>query len=204
MNARREISGILWSSVGLVVVGICALALGQQAPAEKPNELVVGKLIYVASMPDGLDQWIIDFLRRWGKYKVTSNPEGVDLVIQATNPEKELQLETRAGTAQPRGADRPPSPIHRGKHDELPASSISVIDWVTNQPVWHADILNRKQKKDEATSPAGPQTKIFARAMTSDQLAQKVMAKLREYEEGLEKSAVERNSILSGLSLPPC
>jgi hypothetical protein len=193
MNPRREIPGILWPSVGLVVVGICALALAQQAPAEKPNELVVGKLIYVASMPDGLDQWIIDFLRRWGKYKVTSDPEGVDLVIQATNPEKELQLETRAGTAQPRGADRPPSPIHKGKHDELPAVSISVIDWVTNQPVWYADILNRKQKKDEATPPAGPQTKIFARAMTSDQLAQKVVAKLREYEEGLEKSASGKN-----------
>jgi hypothetical protein len=193
MNGTRETPGILWSSVGLVVVGICVLALGQQAPAEKPNELVVGKLIYVASMPDGLDQWIIDFLRRWGKYKVTSDPEGVDLAIQATNPEKELRLETRAGTAQPRGADRPPLPGSKGKDDELPAISISVIDWVTNQPVWHADLLNRKQKKDEATPPAGPQTKIFARAMTSDQLAQKVVAKLREYEEGLEKSASGKN-----------
>ena len=193
MNPRREIPGILWPSVGLVVVGICALALAQQAPAEKPNELVVGKLIYVASMPDGLDQWIIDFLRGWGKYKVTSDPEGVDLVIQATNPEKELRLETRGGTAQPRGADRPPLPGAKGKHDELPAVSISVIDWVTNQPVWYADVLNRKQKKDEATPPAGPQTKIFARAMTSDQLAQKVVAKLREYEEALEKSASGKN-----------
>jgi hypothetical protein len=169
------------------------LARGQQAPAEKPNQLVVGKLIYVASMPDGLDQWIIDFLRRWGKYKVTSDPEGVDLAIQATNPEKELRLETRAGTAQPRGAGRPPLPGSKEKHDELPAISISVINWVTNQPVWYADILNRKQKKDEATPPAGPQTKIFARAMTSDQLAQKVVAKLREYEEGLEKSASGKN-----------
>ena len=189
MNARREMRGILWSSIGLVVVGICALALGQQAPAEKPNELVVGKLIYVESMPDGLDQWIIDFLHRWGKYKVTSNAEGVDLVIQATNPEKDLRLENRAGTAQPRGADRPPSPIHKGKHDELPANSISVIDWVTNQPVWHADILDRKQKKDETTTPTGPRTKIFARAMTTDQLGQRIIERLREYEEGLEKSA---------------
>jgi hypothetical protein len=169
------------------------MALSQQAPAEKPNRLVVGKLIYVESMPDGLDQWIIDFLRRWGKYKVTSNAEGVDLVIQATNPEKELRLETRGGTAQPRGADRPPFPIHKGKHGELPAILISVIDWVTNRPVWQADILNRNQKKDEATTPAGPQTKIFARAMTTDQLAQKVTAKLREYEEGLEKSAAGKN-----------
>jgi hypothetical protein len=192
MNARREMQSILWSSVGLVVVGICALALGQQAPAEKPNQLVVGKVIYVESMPDGLDQWIIDFLRRWGKYKVTSNPEGVDLVIQANNPEKELRLENRAGTAQPRGADRPPLPIHRGKH-ELPANSISVINWVTSQPVWNADILNRNQKKDEATPPAGPQTQIFARDMTSDQLAQKVVAKLREYEEALEKPASGKN-----------
>jgi len=187
MSPKREMPRVLWSWVGLVVVGICALALGQQAPVEKPNQLVVGKLIYVAPMPDGLDQWIMDFLRRWGKYKVTSDPEGVDLVIQADNPEKKLQLETRAGTAQPRGADRPPSPIHR-KHDELPAASISVIDWVTNQPVWYADILNRKQKSDEAAPPAGPQTKIFARAMTSDQLAQKVVAKVKEYEEALEKS----------------
>jgi hypothetical protein len=184
MNAKREM---------LVAVGIGALALGQQAPAQKPNELVVGKLIYVEPMPDGLDQWIIDSLHHWGKYKVTSNAEGVDLVIQATNPEKELQLETRAGTAQPRGADRPPSPIHKGKHDELPATSISVIDWVTNQPVWHADILDRKPKKDETTTPAGPQTKIFARAMTTDQIGQRVMERLREYEEGLEKSAAGKN-----------
>ena len=193
MNGKSELPGILCSFVCLVVVATCAMALGQQAPAAKPNELVVGKLIYVASMPDGLDQWIIDFLRHWGKYKVTSNPEGVDLVIQAANPQKELRLETRAGTAEPRGAGRPPLPMSKGKRDELPAISISVIDWVTSQPVWQADILDRKQKKDEATPPAGPQTKIFARAMTSDQLAQKVVAKLREYEEGLEKSAAGKN-----------
>jgi hypothetical protein len=192
MNAERKAQAIFWFALGLVVVGICAIAQGQQAPVEKPSQLVAGKLIYVESMPDGLDQWISDFLRRWGKYKVTSDPEGVDLVIRATNPEKELQLETRGGTAQPRGSDRPPSPIH-GKHDELPAGSISVIDWVTSQPVWYADVLNRKQKSDEATPPAGPRTKIFARAMTSDQLAQKVVAKLKEYEEGLEKSAPGKN-----------
>jgi hypothetical protein len=144
-------------------------------------------------MSDGLDQWIIDFLRRWGKYKLTSNPEGVDLVIQAENPEKELGIETRAGTAEPRGTGRPPSPIPKRKRDELPAISISVIDWVTSQPVWEADILKRNPKKDEAAPPAGPQTKIFARGMTSDQLAQKVVAVLRRYEEGLEKPAAEKN-----------
>jgi hypothetical protein len=193
MNAKREIPGILCSSVCLLVVVTCALALGQQAPAEKHNELVAGKLIYVAPMSDGLDQWIIDFLRRWGKYKVTTNPEGVDLVIQADNPQKGLRLETLGGTAEPRGANRPPLPVSKGKHGELPAISISVIDWVTSQTVWQADILNRNQKKDEAPPPEGPQTKIFARSVTSDQLAQKIVAKLRKYEEGLEKPAAGKN-----------
>ena len=110
MNATREIPGILWSSVCLVMVGIFASALAQKAPSEKPNELVVGKLIYVAPMPDGLDQWIIDFLRRWGKYKVTSNPEGVDLVIQATNPEKDSGL--RRGGNRPATRRRPPALPH--------------------------------------------------------------------------------------------
>jgi hypothetical protein len=167
--------------------------LGQQAPAGKPNQLVVGKLIYVAPMENDLDQWIIEFLRHWGRYKVTSNPEGVDLVIQATDPEKDLKLKTEAGTAVPRGADRPPSPIHKGKHDELPASSISVIDWVSDQPLWRVDILDRKEKKDDADLPAGPQTKIFARSMTSDQLAQKIIAKLKEYQEQLQRSAGGKN-----------
>jgi hypothetical protein len=193
MNGKTVIQGILCASVCLAVVATCAMTLGQQAPAAKPNELVVGKLVYVASMPDGLDQWIIDFLRCWGKYKVTSNPEGVDLVMEAANPEKELRLETRAGTAQPRGANRPPLPIPKGKRDGLGPISISVIDWVTSQPVWRADILDRKPKEDEATAPAGPQTKILTRGMTSDQLAQKVVAKLREYEEGLERSAAGKN-----------
>jgi len=194
MKVKRKISGILRACVCLVVVAICATALGQQAPAEKPNELLVGKLIYVAPMPNGLDQWIIDFLRRWGKYKVTGNPEGVDLVIQAVNPEKELRLETRAGTAQPKGADRPHWPGSKSKGDEHAPISISVTDWVTSQTLWQADILDRKPKKDEAAAAAGPKTKIFARSLTSDQLAQNVVAKLREYEEGLEKSAPGRNN----------
>jgi hypothetical protein len=187
MMRTAKILGILSSSVFLLVAGICVMAWGQQAPAEKPNELVVGKLIYVDSMPDGLDRWVVDFLRRWGKYKVTGNAEGVDLVIEAVNPEKDLGLETRAGTAQPKGSDRPHLPMSRGKH-ELPVAAISVIAWVSSQTVWQADILNRKPKKEETDLPAGPKTKIFAHAMTSDQIAQRIVAKLKEYEEGLEKS----------------
>jgi hypothetical protein len=184
---NRIITVILCSSVWLAVAGTCVKAWGQQASAEKPNQLVAGKLIYVEPMKDGLDQWIVDFLRRWGKYKITSNPEGVDLVIQSGSKDKDLQLESRGGTAEPKGSDRPHLPISK-KHGELPATSISVVHWVSSQTVWQADILNRKQKKDEADPPAGPKTQIFARDMTSDQIAAKVVATLKEYEMGLEKS----------------
>ena len=188
MKREKEITALLCFAACVMILGVHTPARGQQAPSEKPNELVVGKLIYVESMQDGLDQWIIDFLRRWGKYKITSNPEGVDLVIQAVNPDKDLRLETRGGTAEPKGSDRPHLPGSK-KHPELPATSVAVVNWVSSQTVWQADILNRKPKKDEADVPAGPQTKIFARDMTSDQIAATVVDKLKQYVQGLEKAS---------------
>jgi hypothetical protein len=176
--------------MSLCLVLFVGQGAAQQASPKKPNELVTGKLVYVAPMPDNLDQWILDFLRRWGKYKVTGDPEGVDLVIKAYNPEKETELEMRGGVPQPRREGRRlPVPIPRKQREELPAVSISVIDWVTNEPLWHADILDRKQKKDEPDPPAGPHTKIFARGMMPDQLAQKVTTRLREYVTQLEQAA---------------
>jgi hypothetical protein len=186
MNSKTGASVVLCL---VVVGGLYASASAQQLPAGKQNELVLGKLIYVAPIAADLDPWIIDDLRHWGKYKVTSNSEGVDLVIQATNLEKDLNLETRGGTAEPKGAGRPPYPFPKKKHDDVPVSSVSVIDWVSGQTVWRADILDRKPKKDEADLPPGPQTTIFARGMTPDQLAQRVVEKLKEYEQELEKSS---------------
>ena len=94
----------------MAILRFCALlilaavpAFGQQAATKKPNELLAGKLIYVAPMPDNIDQWVIDFLRRWGKYKVTSNPEGVDLVLKAVNPDKDTEWEMRGGVPSPKG-----------------------------------------------------------------------------------------------------
>jgi hypothetical protein len=158
----------------------------QPASPRRPNELLVGKLIYVAPMPAGLDGWIMDYLRRWGKYQITGNPEGVDLVLKSYKPEKETEWDKRDGIPVPKGEDRR-TPLSRKKREELPAISFSVIDWVTDQPVWHADILDRKQKKDEPDPPPGPHTKIFARDMTPDQIAQRVTMKLREYVAQLEK-----------------
>jgi hypothetical protein len=175
--------------MGLCLVFVAVRGAAQQASPKKPNELVAGKLVYVAPMPANLDQWILDFLRRWGKYKVTGDPEGVDMVVKAYNPEKEMQLEMRGGVPQPRGEPRKlPVPIPRKQREELPAVSISVIDWVTNESLWHADILDRKQKKDEPDPPPGPHTKIFGRGMTPDQLAQKITTRLREYVTQLEQA----------------
>ena len=65
--------------------------------------------------------------------------------------------------------------------------SINVVDWVTGERVWNAEVLNRKQKKDEPDPPAGPETKIFARGMTADQLAMKVARTLQAYVAQLER-----------------
>ncbi len=156
-----------------------AVVFGQR-PANLPNELVVGKLLYVAPMPAGLDGWLIDDLRQWGKYQITGNSEGVDLVLKSYTPEKEMEWKNRAGV---------PVPKDEGKHHkrELPTLSFAVIDWVADQPLWQAELLNRKQKKDEPDPPAGPRTQIFARDLSPDQIAQRVTMKLRQYVAELEK-----------------
>jgi len=174
---------------GVLILAV-APVFGQQTTPKKPNELLAGKLIYVAPMPDNLDQWLSDFLRRWGKYKVTGNPEGVDMVLQAVNPaEKEAEWEKRGGVVQPKGqGSRLPAPIPRRERQEVPVVSINVIDWVTSERIWHAEVLNRKQKKDEPDPPAGPETTIFARGMTPDQIAMKVTRILQAYVAELEKT----------------
>lgn len=174
---------------GVLILAVAPL-LGHQAAPKRPNELLVGKLMYVAPMPDNLDQWISDFMRRWGKYKLTGNPEGVDLVLKAVKPaDKETEWENREGVPQPRGERRRlPGPIPRRGGKEVPVVSIDVVNWVTSERIWHAEVLNRKQKKDEPEPPAGPETTIFARGMTPDQIAMKVTRLLQAYVAELEKA----------------
>lgn len=178
---------------GLILMLVALPAAGQQSSPKKPNELVVGKLVHVEPMPANLDQWMLEFLRRWGKYKLTGDPEGVDLVIRADKPEKPTEYEMRGGVPQPRGEGRR-FPLPKRERQEPPAISISVIDWVTGEFLWHADILDRKPKKDEPEAPAGPRTRIFARGLTPDQLALKVTTKLREYVTELEKAEQKTES----------
>jgi len=171
-----------------IAVLLCsgALAFGQDAPKTQPNRLLVGKLLYVSPMAAGLDGWLMDDLRQWGKYQVTGNAEGVDLVLKAYTPEKEQEWETNK--------DGVPTPKKEGKHSplshrkgDLPAAAFAVIDWVTDEPLWRAEVVNRKQKSDEPDPPLGPKTQIFGRDLTPDQLAQRVATKLRQYVASLEK-----------------
>jgi len=172
-----------------VLILVVAPAFGQQPALRKVNELLSGKVIYVAPMPGNLDEWLSDFLRRWGKYKVTGNPEGADLVLKAIEPDKPMEWENRQGVPQPKGTgSRLPFPFpKRGKKEDAPVVSIDVLDWVTNRRIWHAEVLNRKQKKDETAPPAGPETMIFAEGMTADAIAMRVTRNLQAYVSELEK-----------------
>ena len=60
-----------------------------------------GKLVAVTAMPGHLDKWISDDLRAWGKYKVTGDPEGASLVIEAQLPEKPVEYPMPPGMPQP-------------------------------------------------------------------------------------------------------
>ncbi len=153
-----------------------------QTPAPAPktgNRLVTGKLIYVAPMPNNLDKWLQEDLRTWGRYRVTSNSEGVDLEIDAVVPERQTRYRERNGV-----------PLPKGEPKKQPReSSITVTDWTSGAQLWSATLLNRNPKADEAEPPPAASIEIPARDMTSDQLALKITRELERYVEQLESSS---------------
>ena len=152
------------------------------AQTRSQNRLVTAKLVAVTPMPNGLDQWLIDDLRAWGKYRVTADPEGADLIIRGYNPEREPQYKMHRGIPQPK----------REKHQAPPVLSISAIDWVNNESIWEADIINKKSKEGESDPAPGPQTEIYVGGLSPDQLAQKLTSRLRAYVSKLEQKKVSR------------
>ena len=166
----------------LILVGAMLFLTSVSAPAqepakEQPNELVAGRLIYVNRMPGDLDRWIVDFLRRWGKYTVTRDPEGVDLVWDAERPGREVRFRRdRSGLPVPEKRD----------DDERNAISLTITDWVTGEPLWHVVLSNKKRKKKDPLPPAGPRTKVFTRKKNAKQLADRIVERLREYVKQLE------------------
>ena len=156
------------------------LVLAQQSATPKlANKLVDGKIIYVAPMPGQLDQWLIQDLRAWGRYQVSGNSEGVDLVVQAQTPPKEVHYTPSEHI-----------PIRPHGHKRPAVLSITVVNWVTGQRLWEARITNRRRKKDDHSSP-GPETEIDARNTKPGQVAERCVRLLREYVDQLEaKSGV--------------
>jgi len=75
----------------LILILVTAAAVGQEAAKAPTSRLLTGKLLYVAPMTGGLDGWLMDDLRQWGKYEVTGNAEGVDLVLKSYKPEKDME-----------------------------------------------------------------------------------------------------------------
>ncbi|MGH9358924.1 MAG: hypothetical protein ACRD22_04275 [Terriglobia bacterium] len=157
------------------MLGLPVSAQAQSAQASAANRLLTARIAYVAPMPDNLDQWLIEDLKAWGKYQITGNSQGVDLVIRAKKSKEERHYVIRNGQVQPRPAKKPA------------VLSIAVVDWVTGAKLWQANILNESPKKN-AVPPDGPETDIYARRMTPDQIAQRCATRLREYVEGLEKA----------------
>jgi len=160
----------------LVSLALSLLA-GGQSPASKPNKLVTGKTVYVVPMPANLDQWVAEDLRNWGKYRVTANPEGVDLTVSGIEPDNETKYGLKKGIPQPK-KQRPGPPV----------LSLKVVNWVTNQILWDVRLLDRKPNKDEPESPPGPHASLLVRGLKPEEIAQTVTRMLRQYVEQLGRA----------------
>ncbi len=161
----------------VISMGLPASMQAQSAQTSTPaaNRLVTARIAYIAPMPDNLDQWLIEDLKAWGKYKITENPQGVDLVIRAKKSGENRPYVIRNGQVQRRPAKKPQ------------VLAITVVDWVTGAQLWQANIRDESPKKNSRTPP-GPETDIYARHMTPDQIAQHCATQLREYVQGLESA----------------
>jgi hypothetical protein len=158
-------------------------AIAQQAEAQPAatatNRLVTGRLIYVQPMPGQLDKWLQSDLEQWGKYRVTSNSEGVDLEIRAIVPEREPRYKERHGVPLPK-------PESKDKPQE---TEIDIVDWTSGARLWTVTLLDKKVEHNAQPPAPGPSLELRARGMTSDQLALKLTTELKRYVEQLQGSA---------------
>jgi len=161
----------------MLMAGVAGWAGQENQPAKKPSRLLTGKLIAVTSMPGDFDRWITQDLKAWNRYNVLSgDAEGVDLVVRGEKPEKPTQYRERLGVEQPKRERPGPAVL-----------SVTVIDWVNNQPVWHATIRDKKPNKNEEIA-TGPDIEINAQGLKPMELAALITREFRLYVEQLEKT----------------
>jgi hypothetical protein len=179
-STNRFVSRAILVLAALASAGM-RLVNAQQAesqPAGSPpaNRLVTGRLVYVSPMPGQLDKWLQSDLEQWGKYRVTSNSEGVDLEIRAIVPEKEPRYKERHGV---------PLPKQESK-DKPQETEIDVVDWTSGARLWTVTLLDKKVDHNAPQPTPGPSLELRARGMTPDQLALKLTTELRRYVEQLQ------------------
>jgi hypothetical protein len=185
------------SIVALLLAGLSSGARAQQTQPPAPviqappepqpppvasapvSRLLTGKLIYVAPMPNNLDSWLQEDLRNWGRYRVTSNPEGVDLEISAVVPERQTRYKQRAGVPLPKNPPR----------KQPQETAINVVDWTSGAQLWSATLLDKNPKANSAPPAPAASIEIAARDMTPDQLALKITRELQRYVEQLDSTA---------------
>jgi len=165
---------------GKIVLMVLMLAGGaaaaqETAPAKKPNRLLTARLIAVSQMPGEFDRWITQDLKAWNRYNVSPDAEGADLVIRGDKPDKPIQFHQHEGLPTPKRERPGPAVLE-----------ITVIDWVANQPLWHATIRDKKPKDEGITT--GPDIEIDARGLNPMELAALITREFRRYVEQLEKA----------------
>jgi len=164
----------------MLAVSVAAAVAQETQPAKKPSRLLTARLIAVTPMPSDFDRWITQDLKAWNRYNVSGDSEGADLVVRGDKPEKPTQFRERMGVEQPKRERPGPAVL-----------SVTVIDWVANQPVWHATIRDKKPKKDEEIA-TGPDIEINAQGLKPMELAALITREFRLYVEQLEKAAASK------------
>lgn len=165
--------------VGLFLIVSAGSTFAQMQNPLSPNKLLTAKLIYVAPMPNDLDRWVTEDLHAWARYHVSTNPEGVDLEMQSNARQEDTHFVWRNGL-----------PKKQGPNKKVPQLlSVTVVDWVTKAWLWRADILDKKQKKNEPLPPLGPHTKIYAHSMSPDQIAATITRTFRLYVQQLQRES---------------
>jgi hypothetical protein len=98
--------------------------------------------------------------------------------MEALKPETRMEFEMKHGVPQPKSVEK-----RRGPKRIM--YTIVVTDWVTGRRVWEAYILDRKEKNGRRETNTGSRSEVYAKGLSSQQLAEAILRALRSYVEQL-------------------